>query len=108
LNAIGAVHFGKAHRLPDLANRILISVMLGPLAAITSLLCTSRKTQLYQKRPQNSRHGAILSVLEDVWVGVSKEQIYEYSPSLLVTKGVDWTVGEDEVCRQLNLAINAE
>jgi hypothetical protein len=33
-----------------------------------------------------------------VWVCVSKEEVYEYSPTLLLTKGIDWKVGEDEVC----------
>lgn len=40
-----------------------------------------------------------------VWAGVTKEQVYEYSPSLLNVKGVDWNaLGEEEVCRQIYLA----
>lgn len=51
-------------------------------------------------------------VLEDqqivlpVWCGVSKKQIFEYSPSLLNIKGIDWNrLGETEVCRQLANAV---
>jgi hypothetical protein len=41
-----------------------------------------------------------------VWLGVSKEQVYEYSPSLLNVKGLDWNqLGDEEVCRQLTRAI---
>jgi hypothetical protein len=37
-----------------------------------------------------------------VWYGVTKKQVYEYSPSLLNVKGLDWNqLGEEEVCRQL-------
>ena len=37
-----------------------------------------------------------------VWYGVTKHQVYDYSPSLLDVKGLDWeTLGEEEVCRQL-------
>jgi hypothetical protein len=37
-----------------------------------------------------------------VWYQVSKEQVYEYSPSLLNVKGANWeSLGEEEVCRQL-------
>jgi hypothetical protein len=37
-----------------------------------------------------------------VWHNVTKEAIFEYSPSLLNVKGLDWNkVGEEEVCRQL-------
>ena len=37
-----------------------------------------------------------------VWYGVTKQSVYDYSPSLLNVKGVDWNhLGEDEVCRQL-------
>lgn len=37
-----------------------------------------------------------------VWYQVSKEQVYEYSPSLLNVKGANWeALGEEEVCRQL-------
>ncbi len=41
-----------------------------------------------------------------VWYDVTKEQVYEYSPSLLNVKGISWKdLGEDEICRQLNRAI---
>jgi len=41
-----------------------------------------------------------------VWYGVTKQSVYDYSPSLLNVKGVDWNqLGETEVCRQLSLAI---
>ena len=37
-----------------------------------------------------------------VWHGVTKEMVYDYSPSLLNVKGLDWQqLGEEEVCRQL-------
>lgn len=38
-----------------------------------------------------------------VWYDVTKHMVFEYSPSLLNVKGVDWAkLGEDEVCRQLH------
>jgi hypothetical protein len=40
-----------------------------------------------------------------VWYDVTKQEVYEYSPSLLNVKGVDWSLGEDEVCRQLFISI---
>jgi len=41
-----------------------------------------------------------------VWYGVSKQSVYDYSPSLLNVKGVDWNqLGEKEVCGQLCRAI---
>jgi hypothetical protein len=41
-----------------------------------------------------------------VWHNVTKNEVYEYSPSLLNVKGVDWkSLGEDEVCRQLFISI---
>lgn len=44
-----------------------------------------------------------------VWHGVSKQDVYNYSPSLLNVKGLDWkTVGEEEVCRLLYNAITSE
>lgn len=43
-----------------------------------------------------------------VWYNVSKQDVYEYSPSLLNVKGIDWNhLGENEVCRQLFNAIMA-
>lgn len=53
-------------------------------------------------------------ILEDtalvlpIWAGVTKEQVYEFSPSLLNVKGIDWnTLGEDEVCRQIYVAVTS-
>jgi len=41
-----------------------------------------------------------------IWCGVTSREVYEYSPSLLNVKGVDWdTLGEEEVCRQIFLAV---
>ncbi|MFM0115656.1 toll/interleukin-1 receptor domain-containing protein [Paraburkholderia nemoris] len=43
-----------------------------------------------------------------IWCGVTKKEVYEYSPSLLNVKGVDWnSLGEDEVCRQIYLAVTS-
>lgn len=40
-----------------------------------------------------------------IWCGVTKQQVYEYSPSLLNVKGIDWNaLGEEEVCRQIYVA----
>jgi TIR domain len=53
-------------------------------------------------------------ILEDsrlvlpIWLGVSKQDVYDYSPSLLNVKGIDWnTLGEEEVCRQIYLAVSS-
>ncbi|MFL6306379.1 MAG: toll/interleukin-1 receptor domain-containing protein [Candidatus Sulfotelmatobacter sp.] len=41
-----------------------------------------------------------------VWLGLNKEEVYDYSPSLLNVKGLDWDrLGEQEVCRQLVLVL---
>jgi hypothetical protein len=40
-----------------------------------------------------------------VWHEVTKKEIFEYSPNLLNVKGINWTIGEDEVCRQLFMSI---
>jgi hypothetical protein len=41
-----------------------------------------------------------------VWYCVDKQEVYNYSPSLLNVKGLDWNqLGEDEVCRHLHRAI---
>ncbi len=43
-----------------------------------------------------------------VWYNISKDDVYNYSPSLLNVKGLDWIkLGEEEVCRQLHQAITA-
>ena len=36
-----------------------------------------------------------------VWFGVTKEQVYEYSPSLADRVAADWRLGEEEVVRRL-------
>lgn len=41
-----------------------------------------------------------------VWYGVAPQSVFEYSPSLLNVKGLDWNqLGEDETCRLLCQAI---
>lgn len=43
-----------------------------------------------------------------VWHGVTKQQVFDYSPSLLNVKGVDWgLLGEEEVCRQIYIAVSS-
>ncbi|MGV3657667.1 MAG: toll/interleukin-1 receptor domain-containing protein [Chitinophagaceae bacterium] len=42
-----------------------------------------------------------------VWYNVTKHDVYNYSPSLLNIKGLDWnSLGNDEVIRQLHRAID--
>lgn len=45
------------------------------------------------------------NVVLPVWCGVTKQQIYEYSPSLLDRLAVQWDEGIDEVLRKLYRAI---
>ena len=41
-----------------------------------------------------------------IWHGITKHEVYEYSPSLLNIKGLNWDeIGEEEVCRHLYRAI---
>jgi hypothetical protein len=41
-----------------------------------------------------------------VWSGVDKHKVFDYSPSLLNVKGLNWKeLGDDEACRRLHLAI---
>lgn len=41
-----------------------------------------------------------------VWYNVTKKDVYNYYPSLLNIKGIDWqTLGEKEVCRQIYNAV---
>ena len=41
-----------------------------------------------------------------VWYGISKQEVYEYCPSLVNVKAAVWDeLGETEVCRQLNIAV---
>jgi len=44
-------------------------------------------------------------VVLPVWCGVTKQQIYEYSPSLLDRLAVSWDAGLEEVLRKLYRAI---
>jgi hypothetical protein len=51
-------------------------------------------------------------ILEDarlvlpIWCGVTKEQVYEYSPSLLNVKAIIWDESKlEDICRQLNRVI---
>lgn len=45
-------------------------------------------------------------VVLPVWHEVTKRAVYDYSPSLVNIKGLDWDqLGEDETCRQLAQAI---
>lgn len=42
-----------------------------------------------------------------VWYQIDKQQVYDYCPSLLNVKGAVWDqLGEEEVCRQLNIALS--
>jgi hypothetical protein len=36
-----------------------------------------------------------------VWHGVTKQMVFDYSPSLANVKGINWAIGGDEVCNQL-------
>lgn len=48
------------------------------------------------------------SLVLPIWCGVTKQQVYEYSPSLLNVKGIDWQVlGEEGVCRQIYGAVTS-
>ena len=41
-----------------------------------------------------------------IWYKITKREVYDYSPSLLNVKGVDWELlGEEEVCRQIYNAV---
>lgn len=40
-----------------------------------------------------------------VWHGVTAEEIYEYSPSLLDVYALNWDIGEDEVVKKLHAAL---
>jgi TIR domain len=41
-----------------------------------------------------------------VWCNVAKQEVFDYSPSLLNVKGLNWKeLGEDEACRRLFLAV---
>ena len=45
------------------------------------------------------------TVLLPIWVDVSLDQIYEFSPLLCDRKAIDWDLGPSTVCEQLYLAI---
>jgi TIR domain len=36
-----------------------------------------------------------------VWLGVTKNDVYEYCPNLVNVMGLNWELGEEEVCRKL-------
>jgi hypothetical protein len=41
-----------------------------------------------------------------VWLSVTKQEVYDYSPSLLNVKGLDWNqLGEQNVCGELGRVI---
>jgi hypothetical protein len=42
-----------------------------------------------------------------VWCGISKEELYEYCPTLLDRVGLHWEKGEDQVINKLHQAIIA-
>lgn len=47
------------------------------------------------------------NIMLPIWHGVTKQMVYDYSPSLLNVKGANWSeLGEDEVCRQIFRAIS--
>lgn len=43
-----------------------------------------------------------------VWVNVTKEAVYDYSPSLINVVGINWDKGEDTVTRNLHRAITKD
>lgn len=47
------------------------------------------------------------NVVLPVWHRVTKQQVYDYSPTLIDTKGVRWSLGREEVARQLYVAITS-
>lgn len=44
-------------------------------------------------------------VILPVWVNVTRDEIYEYCPTLIDRVGVKWELGEEEVVRQLYNAL---
>ena len=47
-------------------------------------------------------------VIVPVWSGVSVEDVYAYSPILADRVGLDWSIGEEEACKKLNLALSED
>lgn len=45
------------------------------------------------------------NVILPVWCNVGRDEVYEYSPILADRVGLNWSEGEDEVCRKLYLKI---
>jgi hypothetical protein len=43
-----------------------------------------------------------------VWHGVSRDEVFAYSPLLADRLGISWGLGSEEVCRRLYLAIEKE
>jgi hypothetical protein len=48
------------------------------------------------------------NVIVPVWLGVTKEDVYEYSPRLLDKVGIPATLGVEEVCRRILRALPSE
>jgi hypothetical protein len=44
-------------------------------------------------------------VLVPVWHEVTRQQVFDYSPTLANRVAIDWSLGADEVSRQLKRAI---
>lgn len=47
------------------------------------------------------------NVVLPIWHRVTKQQVYDYSPILIDTKGVRWSLGREEVARQLYVAVTS-
>lgn len=45
------------------------------------------------------------NVVLPIWVDVSKQEVYEYSPSLANKVAIKWNAGEDEVVRKIHQAL---
>ena len=48
------------------------------------------------------------NIVLPVWLDVDKEDVYEYSPSLLNTMGLNWSSDKDKICNQLFSKIMSE
>ena len=47
-------------------------------------------------------------VIIPVWAGVSAKEVYAYSPILADRFGLDWSIGEEEACKKLNIALSED
>ncbi len=45
------------------------------------------------------------SLFLPIWCGVTKQQVYDYCASLVNVKGIEWALGENEVCRRIYGAV---